>query len=355
MRVIHLLQSSGPETSPTALAAMADATAMMGDARVILIGGDGPRAQARDAGLAVDARFSAPGGRPLLAYPALVRWLERFEPVDLLHAWSPGAALLAALGRPGTRQVASLSRSSGLGNRATPVLAGSEGVARQLRARGIPGGWVRKCPPAADVSTRIAAHPREAVRRRWGISESTRVVAVLSDPPSAGDARTAALAASLANESSDAGESPPTRLLVHPDQRRLTAARRRHADLGRPPLTISDPAIRSPWRVLAGCDAVLCLSPDADGALLQWPLGAGLPVLAEAGSESAKRLEALAYGVVGGEQRLARALQRLHEGEAPEDVVGRAPTPAEAGFDPSRHQLALQDAYASLAAAPRRS
>src|SRR5690606_993115 len=76
--------------------------------------------------------------------------------------------------------------------------------------------------PGLDT-TLLAAADREAVRAAWGLDDPTaRAVALLSDPPRAGDARRATLALGLANESITAalGQQPPIRLFMHPGQHR---------------------------------------------------------------------------------------------------------------------------------------
>ena len=238
-------------------------------------------------------RLSVPGGRAVLGFPAVRRRL-REERFDAVCAWSLGAAALASLQFPKAQHTLRLT---------LPPLRETRPLLRRLVARsagrltihtisdalrddvidaGVPESAVVTVPPMIDAG-RFNHADRAALRRDWFVDDATRVVALLGDPPAAGDSRHASLAIGLANESLGAalGRETPIRLVMHPGQDRRASAWQMMIAYGVGHLVAQDARVAAPWQVLPACDAALLIGQSAASLSLRWALAAGIPVVAE--------------------------------------------------------------------------
>lgn len=129
--------------------------------------------------------------------------------------------------------------------------------------------------PSPSDPEPAAPAQRAALRRGWGITDDTPVVALLSDPPAAADAWIAAMTVGLVRAASGGN----MRLLLHPQQHRRARAQD-HLDRGPDAdLFIQDARLARPETVLAGCDAALFLDDPAPRAA-RHAVAAALPVAA---------------------------------------------------------------------------
>src|SRR5699024_5661662 len=130
-------------------------------------------------------------------------------------------------------------------------------------------------PPGLDAD-RDVIPDRAAIRAHLEIDDDLPLVAMLSDPPAAADARLAVLAAGLAGESRSAGVNHAgrtdaartcidPRVLMCPVQYRRPQARRMLRDLGGEHMIIQSPDAAYPWRILPACDAAIAVGPHAGG------------------------------------------------------------------------------------------
>jgi len=297
MRVLHLIESDSPQADATTLALMGSALGRMGriDQRVLLLGGATLRRTAQAAGLNGEvAALGVPFGRALLGWPALTRRIAAMGRFDVIHCWSGGALSWATLAMPHVPRVMTLTQPPSsravhwfrtLGreaHRPAIFLPISSTLRRALLAGGVTGETVHVLRPGIDLS-RVEHARRAELRKAWGIAPAedatTKIVALLSDPPTAGDAREAALTIGIVEEILD---NVRIHLLVHPG-----ASRRRHAELmlrttrgGR--RLIRESELAQPWRVLAGCDLALACGHGGGGLSLLWAMAANIPIIGEA-------------------------------------------------------------------------
>ena len=326
MRVLHLIDAASPQARPTTLAMLRAATLTDGaDHEVLLAGGQQLAKWAREAGLKDPPRLTAPYGRAVLALPALAGRL-RGRSFDAVHCWSVGAAVAARFLLPRTPRVLSLTvppdpqssdalkwllRWPGAPTRVTILNA------EILRGMGqaVPAGLVDQLePPAWPVNA--SAPAREAIRRGWGLAgREIRVVALLSDPPEAGDALAACLALGLAMEAAATnGERPDVHLLVHPDQQRRLQAQRMMINYRLTHVMLQDAGLHTPWQRLPGCDAAVVLGSHTGGLAVRCAMAAGIPIIAEdhpAGCELLVPEKTALTAETGQSKRLAHRLHQL--------------------------------------------
>ncbi|MFO0829545.1 MAG: hypothetical protein U0572_15510 [Phycisphaerales bacterium] len=322
-RPLHVVDASAGASAMVcaALAARRERAAM------VIVGTAADERLARSIGADVIASHAPPLGEPLLA----------------LRAWrSVLRAALAATGRPSVGDVTCTSLSSAVATRwaipsariAYVSLRGPESsVAAALARRraawrpheviALSEGAARRCAElfgheprrrAAEIDPAILRTDRAAIRRRWSARPDEYVVGLLGEPSASADARRAAEVVGIA-----AVRGAPVRLVLDPDAARCGQTSRWIDELGLPHLIAADTAVRRPWEIVAGLDAVLLLDDSASvaggavrgagrpgglwfGSLRPWPVSplaalwaeaANRPVVAAAGALDAELVERL--------------------------------------------------------------
>lgn len=149
-------------------------------------------------------RLVAPLATPELAWRSLGRAIaptpnDRRRPIGVITCWSPGALVALHLASPRPRVPIVAAFTEAPASYAHPIaqallrralaraalLAFSESTAAAWRAAGVAD--VRTAPPAAARPSELPT--RDDARRALGLDPSERLVALLADPPSLGDAR----------------------------------------------------------------------------------------------------------------------------------------------------------------------
>ncbi len=302
---------------PCAMRLAAEAVARLDDERhiVLLIGSQANLALARQCGLRPQACL------PRLQSAAVadlrqVFWAQsasggdRGLGIDVVHAWSPGAAVIAAgamrarpaMGAtlvvwagaaPAARGPAWLARRMSRRNaRAVDVLlAFDDSTAARWLDAGVTAEGVTMIEPPIDRGM-IAFEDRALLRQRWDADETTFVVGLLGEPMSEADAWQAANAAGRA-----ALTGKNVRLVLHHDTARRRGLAQWLAPLGLAGALIVDDDVALPWQIAPGLDAALWLRCDnrQEGAVgaapsmlpLLWAMAAGVPVIAERGDATA--------------------------------------------------------------------
>ena len=155
--------------------------------------------------------------------------------------------------------------------------------------------------PTSILTPTSTPTDRNRLRWGWGIHDDTPVVALLSDPPTAADAWTAALIVGLVRSASGV----PMRLLVHPQQQRRTRTQD-HLDRGPDAdLLIQDARLDHPETVLPGCDAALFVNPYVNPSVNP-PAGPG-PTRSHSVSRAAQRAVAAGLPVAAPDTPAHRA------------------------------------------------
>lgn len=303
MRVLHILDAAGRQTSPVMLAMISAGLGRMGqtEQQVLLCGPTRLRRmmQADDLNdfAAATAVHAVPQSRSWSAWRSLGRLVRQHGPFDVIHAWSIGALAVSTLlfrdiPRLCTLTIEPTSRTahwlrmlcleasrSGAPTILTPT---SATIARALLSAGAPQANVAVLRPGIDLSW-IQSDQRDSLRQSWGIEpqadKQTKVFALLSDPHEDADAYFAAMSINIAQESRP---NVDCRLLAHPDQRLSRPARRMLRDTRGVDRIIFEPQLSAPWRVLPGCDAVLALGPSGGGLPLLWAMAANTPIIGHA-------------------------------------------------------------------------
>lgn len=304
MRIVHLIEGQSPQATPTTLAMLATAMGRLGsiEQHVLLLGGAALRRAAARAGLHVDRRnvhlMGVPFGRAMLGWPAVMRRLRQWQPIDVVHCWSAGSLSLAALALrevPRVMTVTSepdertthwfrtLSREvTRIDGAATAFLPISATLRRALLTRGVAEEAVQVLRPGIDMG-RIDTSQRAALRKRWGIppadDQRTKVIALLSDRPEEADAVRTALMAGIAEEVTGPLE---WRVAMHPGARHRLRAQHMLGKTRGPDRIISEPAMTAPWSVLSGCDVALACGNAGGGLSLLWAMAANIPIVGEA-------------------------------------------------------------------------
>jgi len=317
---LHIVDAAGPVAYAVGLAGVAarlarDREAGL-DARLVLVGGASLAREARAVGVADAATpvVGAVDGHSWRNLPGLAHALRAMGPIRLerIHCWSPGALwagqvlrprvakTLTLLRGPGRAAVHAMRWSSALSRSQVMAETPFEPVAGRLLSRGVDPRQVLVTEPI-EPAAQPAVAQRAELRRRWGVEPDPadesfgsepgeprrwKVVAMLSEPPHAGDAATGMMAVGLARESlrgDAAGSSHAVAeltLLIHPRQQHGPRAKHNMAQVARHHLLTQEPALDRPWTVLPGCDAALVLG-EAPNAIA-FARRAGVPIVAEA-------------------------------------------------------------------------
>jgi len=262
--ILHLLDAAGAagEASPARLALIAqaiDATPEF-DHRALLLGPAWMDTLLGEVGLAPHAvRRQVPFNHAALGYRAARAIAREWREPDLVHAWSAGAARLARWAFRGT-----------------PVHDASQ--TRQ------------PITPSVDADL-VVGSTRQPLRRRWGVGETVKLVAMLSDGSGDAAVMAGALAVGLARECLEPQrrDGLDVTLLVHPRARGLSLVLDMMGQLGWRGGLVQDAALARPWHTLPACDAALMLGP-ALGTEPLWAAAAHVPIIAERGGAVTDRL-----------------------------------------------------------------
>lgn len=361
-RVLHLIDGR-PDTDPVpttlALLAMSRRVAAPDD-RVLLLGGAGVDDAAAAAGLEDYQRLGVPFGSAVSGQMAVRRALRVAGPFDLVHAWSPGALRFAGRVMGDVPAVLTVART--LNDRERRQV--SRQVWRQANRRvvmidptwqsglveaGLSEEACRVSPPAFDPALTIPN--RAAVRERWGVDDRAVIVALLDPPPCHADAMRIALGIGLPTMRIEAQSGSDTaslfRLVMHPKQHRRPQARQLVTDFGSPDFLRQDAELAAPWKVLAGCDAIVVTG--GGGAALPWAMVAGVPIIADsvglAGEVLTHDVTALFTGDEG-HRGIAHQFSRLMADPAlARSIADHARAEAEARFGLRGYRDALARTY----------
>jgi hypothetical protein len=315
-RIVHVLEQSGAAASPAGLACVSGwLAAAAGEQRVLLVGDRRLAREARAVGVPVDARVGAARGQAVWNPVGFRRAVRRLGPVGRFHCWSYGATAACGWFWPDVPQTVNLmrrpsewqlrlvqgSQRRGGWNLVSPARPISDWLQRRVRP-----GEVQTVPPVAALSE---AWPTLEDDEEAG---SPLRIALLSDPPTAGDARMAMLATGLAWESlhgrGDGAAWP--RLLVHPAQCGRSRAEANLRRFGRESLMRQCAELGRPGGVVPQCDGVLVLG-ECPAAVALAARG-GAAVLAEAHPGNAAILGEGAFLFPPGQaKRAAHGLTRL--------------------------------------------
>lgn len=367
----HLIDASSAVAPPAGLAMAAarverDRAAGL-PTRVMLAGGRSLLAEARAVGLADSDTplVGVPGGRPWRNLSAVARLFRGQREPDQIHCWSVDALwacqllkprvgkTLTLMQGPGRETIRWLRRAMWLGRRNVVVETPWQAIAARLLAGGVDARQVTRVAPLKPAAL---AQPltRAGLRQRWrdqpdGAAESVvpgerreptaanealadPMVALLSDPPEAGDAAAGSMIIGLTRESMQARPADEClagepRLLIHPRQWRGLRARYNLTQLGRQHLLVQEPALDRPWTVLPGCDAAVVLG-EAPMALAP-AMQAQLPIIAEAWPLNLERLAEYANARLvpaGVEKRAAHALEQALTADVPQRAASEPAT-----------------------------
>ncbi len=379
MRVLHLMDAAGPQACGTTLALLAASGRRLGHTQVktLLLGGATLARAAQDAGIDNAEAVGVPYGRAYLGYPAVHRRVRAMcnsdEAFDLIHCWSVGALSLATLLFRHVPRVLTLTtvprhrtvhwlrvmtHDSGAGQAGrTALLPISATIHRALLGGGVSESAAHVLRPGIDLSL-VAHSARAALRQGWGVeSDRVRVVAVLRDPPQAGDAIEAAIAVGLADEVYAAhGDDAKARLrlLMHPDQQHRRRAEQLMRHIGRHERIIREPRLDRPWEVLSGCDMAIAQGEHAGGLSLLWAMAANVPIVGEATyaiSEIVEDRHSALLAKPGQPKALSHRLCQLTaEPPLAWKLHDTARHEAYSLFSPQRYRTSLQTVYDQMVA-----
>lgn len=277
MRVLHLIDTASPQACSTTFAMIGDAFGRLGsiEQKIALLGGDNLRDAALNANLNETTAVGVIGGKAVAGWWRVPRVLNAagWNQPDLIHAWSIGALTLAAMRYrqvpraltltvlPTKKQVRWLRALTRDATSRTVLFPISSTIRRSLLQGGVPESAVHVLRPAIDMA-RIE-RTRQSVREQWGIphedDKTTRVVALLSDPPTASDGE---YALNVLHTYALTSDPPPLRIVMHPDQRNIEACHRVLRDVQRESMLILDRRVETPWQILTGCDLALAIGHD---------------------------------------------------------------------------------------------
>jgi hypothetical protein len=330
-QVLHLIDADGPMSQGAALAVVRGAIEQAPDhaPELCLIGGKRLAGDAKSAGLSPNFQAGAPGGDPLRGLASLARAIRPAQS-HLIHCWSAKSLLAARLLKPRVPRLTTLAhrptpaeirqiRGACWRSRApvyiatpSPTLAGCL-LTSGLNPQQVMG--IAPIPPAIEPTQASS----ETQRQRWiaaGANPNAAMIALLSDPPEAGNVAEASLALGLARESlqSQAGESARRELtlLVPPRGHRRQRAERHLRLLRRQHLMVQEPELLRPWRMADCCELALTLGEAPHAIALArcrgWPVVAeDRPLNREIISQDQN-----AWLVRAGEtKRMAHAIERL--------------------------------------------
>lgn len=324
MRVLHLIDPGSPGGGACSLRLLAEPMRRLTSVfqQALVIGHAGHERLARRCGVPVIGHLCPPRSLPWAGTDALRTLVQhafmRREGYDILHAWTPRAALLAAhaapalpvLGLfhagPADRSQMRLLRRKARGAHVR-LAAGTSAVHREFRSLGFDGRRISLLPPAVNPHPGEMA-PRDQVRDRWirerSIRPDTFVVGLLCEPVTWPDLRLAAGAAARLRLS-----GRDVRLVAHHDAARRLETLHYLRGIGMEDLLLTDDRIAEPWEIVQGLDAALLIGrPESHGGgahrhpglieavigadvdsidpapsvlPLLWAFAAGLPVVAE--------------------------------------------------------------------------
>lgn len=312
---LHLIDQASPQSDPVTLAYLAQR-----QEPVLLMGGSPLRRRAEAAGLRPEycEFLPAPAGHAGWGAVSLRRWFAQQAQPAALHVWS--LSVLSALrwigrGSAVTLHLTTLPDPAGLKKLRrliTPELK-IQTLGHALRQRlidhGVHADRIIAAPlwPTATAQAWLSKQ-RDGIRDVWNIPGDAPVVALLGDPPAAADVGPALNTLDLVGHAT----GKKLYLLIHP----LQAGRDRGQTLldtyRQPDRLIQDAGLATPWRVLAGCDAVL-LGKRPAPASARFAVAAGLPIVAP---DLASHREALAdaeracFATSTEPKRLAHQLQQ---------------------------------------------
>lgn len=266
----------------------------------LVIGGSGAAARAGSFGVDSSSRIAPILGRPMLAAPALKRYLSHRGGADVIVVWSVASAVMAHQRAGRTPVVTVLSVPP-------PPFEGAARwtiAARAIRRSALivypsaflRDSWVARftllgCPGTvtAPSPARRATHEadRAALRGEWGVDAGTLVIASLGEPAAAIDAHAAVFAAGVLGVAGRAAA-----VVVPPDASRLDRALRFASRIRPHRRVIVDD--RPVFEVLPGCDLALWYEPEGEatrpggsvyttalGAVsLAWAEASGVPIVA---------------------------------------------------------------------------
>jgi len=308
MRILHLIDGSSPQASPTTLALLNESLGRLGriEERVLLLGGGVLRRAAHAAGIRDAKVHGVPFGHALAGWVGARAAARELGVFDMIHCWSLGAFSLASLAwRSAPRLLTVTTQPSKRGVHWLRVLTapGSESgerfvmlpisstLRRDLLAGGVAEPRVHVLRPGLDMA-KVAPDRRAALRESWGIApartsdDRVKVIALLSDPAHAADTDAAHMAVGLADETyldaGGRGSNPELRLLVHPAQLNRARGEKIAREIDKPARIIQEPRLARPWEVLPGCDAALAIGPHAGGLSLLWAMVGNVPIVGDA-------------------------------------------------------------------------
>lgn len=250
---------------------------------------------------------------------ALRRLLKRL-PVDVIHAWSQRAMVMAVMAAAtGKKMTATLTAPPAISELAVAIvrradvtlLVPSEHLRQHWLARGLRDEQVRVAAPPMSPGE-PSGQDRTATRMSWGVTdERTSVVLATGPVPGAQDAMLAMLSAGLAAET-----GRQIRLLISPRAAGLHRARRMAAASGRDTTLIIHEAADKAWEVRPAIDLALAMN---DGPGVTWAMLTGLPIAGHASPALSERLrhdETALLGRKASPGEIARCLCRLHDDPA---------------------------------------
>jgi hypothetical protein len=301
MRILHLLDSAGPQACATTLALLSDSFGRLAshEQSLLLLGGTSLLRAAESVGLKRDHTtrvqiVGVPHGQAVLGYTSARQRLRSVGKIDMVHCWSLGTLTLASmlLWREKVRRVLTLTAEPDARSKRwlralisasgpVTILCTSATIRHALVSSGVPESCVRTLRPSIDLS-RVAHAQRQALREKWKLPRpDTLVITPLSDPAPAADATLALWPAGLAAQTLTDGYDR-IRLLLHPRQANRLRARRTQRGMGRESFIIEDAGLDEPWNVLPGCDVAMACGPTTGGLSVLWAMASNVPIVGEA-------------------------------------------------------------------------
>lgn len=388
MRVLHLVDPSSPGGGACTLRLLGETVRRMDRLQhdVLIIGTADHVKLARRCGVEPLGAISPLLRHAALAAAPLRRLIDRRahlgERYGIIHAWTASSAVLAWRAAPHTPMLATLSigpvgqlaphlLAHVLRQHPMPLLATSEGVKREYACVGVARTMLSVVPPAVNPqdleasanqsnadSSSPAALPRGLLRRRWGVSEQTFVVAALSEPMRWADARCNLNAAAMVCYT-----GRDLRIVIHPRAEGRLRVMRWISRIGLADMVILDDDAAEPWRIVNGLEAGLLMGGPAHvgdqadigspsslcwrgGRLVRpmpgvmpllWAMAAGLPVVAEAGDAVRGIVHDGVTGLLVSQADIAAAAERLVELVDDRDLCRRLGTAARQTVNASFH------------------
>jgi len=373
VKTLHLLDPGALGGGAMTVRALADHLSFHPQLdRVIVLGHRGHARLAQRCGVPIDGLVANPVIHGLIGPPRGLRRLMRqlagaHGEFDIVHAWSIRSGALAAQlagelacvisamigpareGALGVHSGWALARALEKRQGPTCVIAAHQGVANELARCGVRAAHLAVAPPGVDASLLLPHRQRSrlALREQWGVSDSTLLVGLISQPISWGNARAAASVVTL-----PVTANRDVKLLAHPDAIRLHEAYTWARPLRLDGALLQEDSLAEPWTVLRGVDVALWMGgpchqlseharrvgeermPSAVDLLpmpgvlpLLWAMAAGLPIVAERYPASQSVLaegEACMMIEPGDVTSGAEAMIRLHDDESLRHTLGHA-------------------------------